>query len=80
MMMLTAIHRSILLAPNPAPNPNSVDRFSKNDIIVSPSILSADFSRLGDEVRERERDEKKERERGTREGGLSTPGSPPWGA
>ena len=28
-----------------------VDRYSKNDIIVSPSILSADFSRLGDEVR-----------------------------
>ncbi len=28
-----------------------VDAFSKNDIIVSPSILSADFSRLGDEVR-----------------------------
>lgn len=29
-----------------------VDRYSKNDIIVSPSILSADFSRLGDEVRD----------------------------
>ncbi len=28
-----------------------VDRYSKNDIIVSPSILSADFARLGDEVR-----------------------------
>lgn len=27
-----------------------VDRYSKNDIIVSPSILSADFSRLGDEA------------------------------
>lgn len=25
---------------------------SKSDIIVSPSILSADFSRLGDEVRQ----------------------------
>jgi pentose-5-phosphate-3-epimerase len=28
-----------------------VDRYSKNDIIVSPSILSADFARLGEEVR-----------------------------
>jgi ribulose-phosphate 3-epimerase len=28
-----------------------VDRSKKSDIIVSPSILSADFSRLGDEVR-----------------------------
>jgi len=28
-----------------------VDKCSKKDIIVSPSILSADFSRLGDEVR-----------------------------
>ncbi|KAI8477419.1 MAG: ribulose phosphate-3-epimerase chloroplast precursor [Monoraphidium minutum] len=28
-----------------------VDKYSKNDIIVSPSILSADFSKLGDEVR-----------------------------
>lgn len=27
-----------------------VDRFSKSDIIVSPSILSADFARLGEEV------------------------------
>ena len=27
-----------------------VDRFSKNDIIVSPSILSANFSKLGEEV------------------------------
>jgi hypothetical protein len=25
---------------------------SKNDIIVSPSILSADFAKLGDEVRQ----------------------------
>jgi hypothetical protein len=29
-----------------------VDKCSKNDIIVSPSILSANFSKLGDEVRE----------------------------
>lgn len=28
-----------------------VDQYSKNDIIVSPSILSADFAKLGDEVR-----------------------------
>nr|GEW06877.1 ribulose-phosphate 3-epimerase, chloroplastic [Tanacetum cinerariifolium] len=28
-----------------------VDRFSKNDIIVSPSILSANFSKLGEEVK-----------------------------
>ncbi len=28
-----------------------VDAYSKNDIIVSPSILSANFSKLGDEVR-----------------------------
>nr|7B1W_A Chain A, Ribulose-phosphate 3-epimerase [Chlamydomonas reinhardtii]7B1W_B Chain B, Ribulose-phosphate 3-epimerase [Chlamydomonas reinhardtii]7B1W_C Chain C, Ribulose-phosphate 3-epimerase [Chlamydomonas reinhardtii]7B1W_D Chain D, Ribulose-phosphate 3-epimerase [Chlamydomonas reinhardtii]7B1W_E Chain E, Ribulose-phosphate 3-epimerase [Chlamydomonas reinhardtii]7B1W_F Chain F, Ribulose-phosphate 3-epimerase [Chlamydomonas reinhardtii]7B1W_G Chain G, Ribulose-phosphate 3-epimerase [Chlamydom len=28
-----------------------VDKCKKSDIIVSPSILSADFSRLGDEVR-----------------------------
>jgi len=27
-----------------------VDRSSKNDIIVSPSILSADFSKLGEQV------------------------------
>lgn len=27
-----------------------VDRYSKNDIIVSPSILSANFSKLGEEV------------------------------
>jgi len=27
-----------------------VDSFSKNDIIVSPSILSADFARLGEEA------------------------------
>lgn len=28
-----------------------VDRSKKSDIIVSPSILSADFARLGEEVR-----------------------------
>ncbi|KAK1435833.1 hypothetical protein QVD17_01603 [Tagetes erecta] len=28
-----------------------VDRFSKSDIIVSPSILSADFSKLGEQVK-----------------------------
>lgn len=28
-----------------------VDRYSKNDIIVSPSILSADFARLGEEIK-----------------------------
>ncbi|KAF8054980.1 hypothetical protein HT031_006870 [Scenedesmus sp. PABB004] len=28
-----------------------VDAYSKNDIIVSPSILSANFSKLGDEIR-----------------------------
>lgn len=27
-----------------------VDKCSKNDIIVSPSILSANFSRLGEDV------------------------------
>lgn len=27
-----------------------VDRSKKSDIIVSPSILSADFAKLGDEV------------------------------
>jgi ribulose-phosphate 3-epimerase len=27
-----------------------VDRFSKDDIIVSPSILSANFARLGEQV------------------------------
>jgi ribulose-phosphate 3-epimerase len=27
-----------------------VDKFSKSDIIVSPSILSANFAELGDEV------------------------------
>jgi ribulose-phosphate 3-epimerase len=27
-----------------------VDKFKKSDIIVSPSILSADFARLGEEV------------------------------
>jgi ribulose-phosphate 3-epimerase len=30
-----------------------VDRSSKSDIIVSPSILSANFATLGAEVRER---------------------------
>lgn len=29
-----------------------VDQSSKNDIIVSPSILSANFSKLGEEVRQ----------------------------
>jgi ribulose-phosphate 3-epimerase len=28
-----------------------VDKFSKNDIIVSPSILSANFSKLGEQVK-----------------------------
>eukprot|EP00958_Prasinococcus_capsulatus_P018188 scaffold2097_cov403-Prasinococcus_capsulatus_cf.AAC.8 len=28
-----------------------VDRSSKDDIIVSPSILSADFSKLGEEIK-----------------------------
>ena len=28
-----------------------VDKFSKNDVIVSPSILSADFAKLGEQVR-----------------------------
>ena len=28
-----------------------VDKFSKTDIIVSPSILSANFSKLGEQVR-----------------------------
>eukprot|EP00878_Enallax_costatus_P000533 GHUV01000628.1.p1 GENE.GHUV01000628.1~~GHUV01000628.1.p1 ORF type:complete len:268 (+),score=87.46 GHUV01000628.1:143-946(+) len=28
-----------------------VDRYSKNDIMVSPSILSANFSKLGEEIR-----------------------------
>jgi hypothetical protein len=28
-----------------------VDRFSKNDVIVSPSILSANFAKLGEQVR-----------------------------
>ena len=28
-----------------------VDKFSKNDVIVSPSILSANFSKLGEQVR-----------------------------
>ena len=28
-----------------------VDQYSKNDIIVSPSILSANFAKLGEEVR-----------------------------
>lgn len=28
-----------------------VDKFSKSDIIVSPSILSANFAKLGDQVR-----------------------------
>ena len=28
-----------------------VDSFSKSDIIVSPSILSANFSKLGEQVR-----------------------------
>lgn len=27
-----------------------VDKFSKNDIIVSPSILSANFAKLGEQV------------------------------
>jgi hypothetical protein len=27
-----------------------VDKFSKSDIIVSPSILSANFAKLGDQV------------------------------
>ena len=27
-----------------------LDKFSKKNIIVSPSILSADFAKLGDEV------------------------------
>ena len=27
-----------------------VDKFSKSDIIVSPSILSANFSKLGEQV------------------------------
>ena len=27
-----------------------VDRFSKSDIIVSPSILSANFAKLGEQV------------------------------
>lgn len=41
----------ILVSPPPLIKHNSVDRYSKNDIIVSPSILSADFARLGEEVR-----------------------------
>jgi ribulose-phosphate 3-epimerase len=28
-----------------------VDKSSKNDIIVSPSILSANFAKLGEQVR-----------------------------
>ena len=28
-----------------------VDQFSKSDVIVSPSILSANFSKLGEQVR-----------------------------
>lgn len=28
-----------------------VDKYSKSDIIVSPSILSANFSKLGEQVR-----------------------------
>ena len=28
-----------------------VDKFSKNDVIVSPSILSANFAKLGEQVR-----------------------------
>lgn len=28
-----------------------MDKFSKDDIIVSPSILSANFSKLGEQVR-----------------------------
>jgi ribulose-phosphate 3-epimerase len=31
-----------------------VDKFKKSDIIVSPSILSADFARLGEEVGSRQ--------------------------
>lgn len=49
-----------------------VDKCSKNDIIVSPSILSANFSKLGDEVRETGRERQRATRRRTRrELGLS---------
>lgn len=32
-------------------NGDRVDRYNKGDIIVSPSILSADFAKLGEQVR-----------------------------
>jgi hypothetical protein len=34
----------------PVVEASRVDRFSKDDIIVSPSILSANFARLGEQV------------------------------
>lgn len=35
----------------PVVEASRVDRFSKDDIIVSPSILSANFARLGEQVK-----------------------------
>ncbi|CAI0560449.1 unnamed protein product [Linum tenue] len=56
------IQRSYLLQPTSLPVPrrkvqtivratSRVDKFSKSDIIVSPSILSANFAKLGEQVK-----------------------------
>ncbi len=37
-------------ATMPVVEASRVDRYSKDDIIVSPSILSANFARLGEQV------------------------------
>uniref|UniRef100_A0A0D3AY78 Ribulose-phosphate 3-epimerase n=1 Tax=Brassica oleracea var. oleracea TaxID=109376 RepID=A0A0D3AY78_BRAOL len=43
--------RSFTNNPVPSLSPAHVDKFSKSDIIVSPSILSANFAKLGEQVK-----------------------------
>jgi hypothetical protein len=45
-----AVSTSGRAATMPVVEASRVDRFSKDDIIVSPSILSANFARLGEQV------------------------------
>ncbi|CAM6042633.1 unnamed protein product [Sphagnum compactum] len=46
-----AVSTSGRAATMPVVEASRVDRFSKDDIIVSPSILSANFARLGEQVK-----------------------------
>ena len=40
--------------PDPKPNPNPYSAFRSPHPVIVPSILSADFARLGEQVREAE--------------------------